>query len=113
MYNKLKFFDETFKVLLAVAASMWAVYGMTIFFSEGEESCAYDISSPFFTALAVAAGIMTALPLFYGLARLLLWPDGSKSRANWLGGWVISTGLAVFITAVIIFAVVVSQFGCR
>lgn len=112
MNNKLKFFNEAFKILLAIATTTWAIYLALIFLVEDREGCAAGISGQLFTVLALIAGGLSALPLLYGLLRLLFWPNGQKSRTVLSGGWVMACGIAVFITAIILFALALSQYGC-
>jgi len=110
--NKTKFFDETFKVLLAVTVSTWLVYVAFIVFVGESESCAVGAPGWLFTTMAVTTGVMSAPPLVYGLVRLLMWPGGPKSGVK-AGAWFVGTGVVLFVVAATLLALAISQYGCR
>ena len=111
MDNKVKFFDEVFKLLLALTACAWLIYIALVIFAGDTTGCIH--AGWLFTASAWTAGIFSAPPIVYGLGRLLFWPGGSKGTKVKVMGWGLSVGAGIFISLVIIFALVVSQFGCQ
>lgn len=113
MDNKIKFFDETFKVLLSMTVCAWALYVVFVFFVGDSEGCVSGTPGWLITILAWTVGILSAPPLIYGLARLLFWPNGPKDKSVWASGWIVSAGVGIFIAAVILFAIGLSQFGCQ
>lgn len=112
MDNKIQFFDQTFRLLVVLAGCAWAIYAMLLIFAGDSNGCAADVST-LFTVSALAAGIFTAPPIIYGLARLLFWPNGPKTNMLGVAGWVLSVGAGIFITVVILFSLAISQYGCQ
>lgn len=111
--DKEKFFDDTFKMLLAVAVGVWIVYVVFLLFAGEGKACEAGSSELMLSALALSAGILTAPPLVYGLVRLLFWPNGPKGSSTWVAAWFVSLGVAVFVAGAILFALAISQYGCR
>jgi hypothetical protein len=109
----LKFFDETFKILLAIAVSIWAIFAALILFVDDRQGCVSGAAGGLFTVMAIIAGVMSAPPLLYGLARLLWWPNGAEGKGVWAAGTVILSGVGFFVAAAVAFAITVSHFGCR
>jgi hypothetical protein len=110
--DKIKFFDEVCKLLLALAACAWIIHVMLVLFV-GNEGCMAVDSTMLFRISSFAAGIMTAPPIVYSLVRLLFWPGGPKNTSVHVMGWVLSGGVGLFIATAIIFALTISQFGCQ
>jgi hypothetical protein len=114
MDSKIKFFDETFKVLFVFNVCTWLIYFAFILFVGGGESCEATSSSWFLTTLAWLAGTLTAPPLIYGVARLLFWPGGGpKHSLDFVAIWILIVGSGIFIAASILFALAVAQYGCQ
>lgn len=111
--DKEKFFDDTFKMLLALTAGVWIVYVVFLLFAGDGKVCEAASSELILNVLALSAGILTAPPLVYGLVRLLFWPEGPKGQTIWIAAWFVSCGVAVFVTASILFSLAISQYGCR
>jgi hypothetical protein len=112
MKDKVRFFNEAFKVLGATAASMWVLYFSFLLFVGDSAGCAVGSSGQLFGALALVAGLLSAIPLIQGLLRLLFWPTGQKVKGVWTGGWIVGCGIAIFVIALILFAIAASQYGC-
>ncbi len=114
MDSKEKFFDDTFKMLLALTAGIWVVYAVFLLFAGDGKICqASPPSEAILNGLALSAGLLTAPPLVYGLARFLSWPGGPKNKAGLAGAWLVGFGMAVFVAAATMFALAISQYGCR
>jgi hypothetical protein len=113
MENKLKFFDETFKVLLTMTVCAWIIYVMFLLFADDNKGCVSGPPTFVLTGLALAAGILTAPPLIYGLVRLVFSTKEPKSAITWMAGWMIAGGIAIFVTGAILLALALSQYGCR
>lgn len=110
--NKEKFFDETFKVLLALTLTTWALYAAFIVFVGDSQNCSAGAPSWLFSSLAVISGLLTAPPLAYGLFRLLQWPGGPKKGVK-AGGWFVSIGIVIFVFAATMLALAISHYGCK
>jgi hypothetical protein len=113
MDNKIKFFDQTFKVLVILAACTWAIYLMLLLFAGDSATCKLGAPSQIFTIAAWTVGILTGPPVAYGLVRVLFWPGGPKNRAVYVAGWMVGVGAALFIAATVLFALAISQYGCH
>ena len=114
MENKIRFFDETFKALLAVMVSAWVLYVILIFFIGDNDNCVPPgFPTGVFVGGAYVVAIASVLPIVYGLVRVLFWPNGPKSRSTYIAGWVMSGLASLFVGAVILFAFLLSQFGCQ
>lgn len=113
MNNKEKIFDDTFKILLSLTVTTWVIYGVFLLFAGENRSCQPGPPEMILSALAIATGVLAAPPLVYGFVRLLFWPKSPKNTATWIAAWVIGVGMSVFIAAAILFALAVSQYGCR
>ena len=111
MDSKIKFFDEVFKMLVSLAVCAWVIYGMLVIFVSDGDSCGAEVSG-LFRVCALAAGILTAPPIVYGLIRLVFWPEGPKSRAVKVASVVLSCGAGLFVAIVILFAAAVAR-GCQ
>lgn len=90
----------------------WALYIMLVLFGESE-TCGLGSANWLLSTFALTAGILTAVPLVYGLARLLLWPTGTKTKNIWLSGFIISAGVIIFATLATLIAAAISHYGCR
>ena len=110
MNGKIRLFDETLKVLVATAATSWLLYVVSIVFISENDVCTSD---SLYNAVALITGLLTALPFVYGLVKLLVWPNGQKSVFNKFAGWIVSCGVGIFIVAVTLFALAISQYGCQ
>ncbi len=113
MDNKQKFFNQTFKVLLALTISIWAIYVMLLLFAGTKEACMSGAANRILSQFAWVAGVFSAPPIAYGLVRLLQAPTGSGGKSSKLSGWIIGCGAAIFVGAVISFAVIISAYGCH
>lgn len=109
--DKTKFFNQTFKMLLSLSVCLWALYFLLVAYIAESQGCTPG-ADWLVTTGAWAAGISSAPPLMYGLARFIFWPNGPKGMAVLLGGWMLSFGAAVFVTVAIVFALAISNYGC-
>lgn len=110
--DKTKFFNQTFKMLLSLTVCLWAIYFLLVAFVSESQGCTVG-ADWLVTTGAWAAGISSAPPLIYGLARFIFWPKGPRGGAAVLGGWVLSFGAGIFVTCAILFALAISNYGCR
>ena len=88
----------------------WVIYLMLIVFAGNSEGCTVSNIAWLFSAFAWIAGILSAPPLIYGLARLVFWPNGEKNKLLSVG--IVAGGAAIFVTAATLVAMAVSQYGC-
>ncbi len=109
--SNLKLFNQTFKVLVVITVCIWAIYIMVLLFAGTKGACASGAATRLVNQFAWLAGIFSAPPIAYGLTRLLLWPNGTL-KANKGSGWLIGSGAAVFVGALTLFALLISQYGC-
>jgi hypothetical protein len=108
--QKFKFFDQAFKMLLSVTFSTWAIFiFMLVLFSSRAGECT-EGTMWLFTVSAWTAGILSAPPLLYGLARILFWDNGTKNGKT--SGIVLVVGTLLFVSVVTLFALAVSRYGC-
>ena len=108
--DKTKFFDQTFKMLLALMASAWVIYFLLLIFASDAKDCMAG-TGRLFTTSAWLAGVSSAPPLVYGLFRFIAWPNGPKTSAGKVGILVI--GASIFVTLAILFALAISKYGCQ
>lgn len=113
MENREKFFDETFKILLSVTVSVWVIYVAFLLFAGDSKVCTTTPPDPILNVMAIAAGVLTAPPLVYGLVRLLFWPKSPRSGSVWLAAWVICCGVGIFVGGAVLLAFALLQYGCR
>ena len=113
MDNKQKFFNQTFKVLVVLTITIWAIYVMLLLFAGTKEGCTSGAADRILTQFAWVAGICSAPPIAYGLVRLLQSPTGGGGKSTKLSGWIISCGAAIFVAAVILFAIIIAEYGCQ
>lgn len=109
--NKLKFFDEVFKLLLALVACAWGIYVLLALFASDVDGCAVG-STWLLSGSAIAAGILSVLPIIYGLIRLLFWPNSSSGVKTTATGWILSCVVAIFTSLVILLVLMISRYGC-
>ncbi|HTH71835.1 MAG TPA: hypothetical protein VL737_00545 [Candidatus Pristimantibacillus sp.] len=113
MESRLKFFNETFKVLLAIMVCGWLMYLALIFLVSDNNRCMADTPDLLFTISAWTVGILSAPPLVYGMARLFFAPNSGKSQLSQAAGWIVSIGAGIFVAGLILFALAISQYGCQ
>jgi|GEM_PF-4037237 len=109
--SKLRFFDQTFKVLVSLSGCVWIMYFVLIFLVGDEATCSADNPRQLFVMAAWTVGVISALPMVYGLGRLLFGPGGP--RRNGLTGSIIISGAGVFVAGVILFALAIAEYGCQ
>lgn len=109
----IKFFNETFKILLAMTVCTWLLYGAFIAFVGDTTDCALGAPDWLFNVLAVTTGVMTAPPLVYGLARTLFSRHKDDHESVWAAGWIVGIGMVIFVVAAVMVALAISQYGCR
>ena len=109
----INFFNETFKILLVMTVCAWLLYIAFVVFVGDTEDCALGAPGWLFNVLPVTTGVLTAPPLIYGLVRLLYWPKSEEGESVWLAGWLVGSGIVVFVVAAILLALALSQYGCR
>jgi hypothetical protein len=111
--EKLKFFDQTFRMLLYLVICLWGLFILLVVFVGESQRCA-DSASWLVSSAAWLAGVSSAPPLIYGLVRFLFWPNSPK-KGGWIkvGGLILCIGAGLFVTGVILLAQAISHYGCR
>ncbi len=109
----IKLFNETFKILLAITVTTWLLYIAFIVFVGDTEDCALGAPGWLFNLFAVTAGVMSAPPLVYGLARTLFSRHKDDHESAWAAGWIVGAGMVIFVIAAVTVALAISQYGCR
>lgn len=109
----IKLFNETFLILLGMTICVWLLYIAFIVFVGDTANCAMGAPSWLFKAFAITAGLMTAPPLVYGLARTLFARHKDDHESEWAAGWMVGFGMVIFVGAAVLVALAISQYGCR